>query len=137
VEKYDLTPTFHTHDKYEDPNEVASAESLVKLLNMSPRFMINLDIGHFTAGNQDAPAFLREHHDRITHLHVKDRKRNHGPNVAWGTGDTPIVECLHIIRDAHYPIYALVEREYHSPEDGTPVEETRKDIEYMERALLT
>jgi sugar phosphate isomerase/epimerase len=137
AKKYNIKPAFHTHDKYEDPNEVASAESLVKLINMSPLFMINLDIGHYTAGNQDAVGFIKEHHDRITHLHVKDRKKNHGPNVAWGTGDTPIKECLRLIRDNKYPIYALIEREYHGPNDGTAVEETKKDMDYMRDALLT
>jgi len=137
AEKYHIAPAFHTHDKYEDPNEVASAESLVKLINMSPRFMINLDIGHFTAGNQDAVAFIKAHHDRITHLHIKDRKRNHGPNVAWGTGDTPIKECLQVIRDNHYPIYAIIEREFRGPNDGTPVEETKKCMQYMTDALLS
>jgi sugar phosphate isomerase/epimerase len=128
-------PAFHTHDKYEDPNEVASAESLEKLLKMSPMFRINLDIGHYTAGNQDAVKFIAEHHDRITHLHIKDRKRNHGPNVAWGTGDTPIGECLRLLRDKKYPIYAIVEREYRTPNDGTPVEETRKCLKFMTDAL--
>ena len=135
AEKYGIMPAFHTHDKYEDPNEVASAESLVKLMAMSPLFRINLDIGHFTAGNQDAPAFIEAHYDRITHLHVKDRKRNHGPNVAWGTGDTPIVQCLRLIRDRRYQIYDIVEREYRGSNDGTPVEETKKCMQYMIDAL--
>jgi sugar phosphate isomerase/epimerase len=133
--KYDIQPAWHTHDKYEDPNEVASRESLEKLMSMSPRYWINLDIGHYTAGNQDPVAFIRDHHDRISHLHVKDRKKDHGPNVAWGTGDTPIVECLKLIRDNKYPIVVLIEREYHGPNDGTPVEETRKDMDYMIKAL--
>ena len=135
AKKYNIRPAFHTHDKYEDPNEVASAESLVKLINMSPLFMINLDIGHYTAGNQDAVAFVKEHHDRITHIHVKDRKKNHGPNVAVGTGDTPIVQVLQTIRDGKYPIIALIEREYRDPNGGTPVEQTRVWMDYMKKAL--
>lgn len=135
--KYKIMPAFHTHDKSEDPNEVASAASLVKLLAMSSRFMVNLDIGHYTAGNQDAVAFIREHHSRITHLHIKDRKKDHGPNVAWGTGDTPIRECLQTVRDGKYPIYAIIEREYRGPNDGTPVEETKKCMEFMKQALLS
>jgi sugar phosphate isomerase/epimerase len=133
--KYNIQPAWHTHDKSDDPNEVASRESLEKLMAMSPRYWINLDIGHYTAGNQDAVAFIRDHHDRISHLHVKDRKKDHGPNVAWGTGDTPIIECLQLIRDKKYPIKAIIEREYHGPNDGTPVEETRKDMDYMIKAL--
>ena len=37
----------------------------------------NLDIGHFVAGGHGSPIpFLKEHHARITHVHVKDRKLN-------------------------------------------------------------
>ena len=42
----------------------------------------NLDIGHFVAGNNTSPVpFLKQHHARITHIHVKDRKMHEGPNV--------------------------------------------------------
>ncbi len=133
AEKYKIKPSWHTHAMVGDPNEVATPESLQKLLDMSPEFVVNLDIGHFTAGNNDAVAYIKEHHARITHIHVKDRKRDNGPNVAWGTGDTPIVQCLQLIRDNHYPIYCIVEREFKGT--GTPVEETQKDIEYMRHAL--
>jgi sugar phosphate isomerase/epimerase len=133
VEKYKIRPSFHTHADVNDPNEIASPASLQKLLDMSKDFMICLDIGHFTAGNNDAVAYLREHRDRITHIHVKDRKRDNGPNVEWGTGDTPIVPCLQLIRDNHWPIYALIEREFKGT--GTPIEETKKDLDYMKHAL--
>ena len=133
VERSKIKPAFHTHAEVNEPNEVASIESLQKLMRMSPEFRICLDIGHFTAGNNDAVAYIREHHDRITHIHVKDRKRNGGPNVEWGTGDTPIKECLSLIRDNSYPIYCVVEREFHGA--GTALDETRKDLEYMKNAL--
>ena len=61
---------------------------------MSPLFTINLDIGHFTAADFDALAFLEQHHDRITNLHLKDRKKHQGDNVPWGQGDTPIRPVL-------------------------------------------
>lgn len=134
AEKYGISPAFHTHAASQDMDEVASVESLDKLMKMSPRFMINLDIGHFVAGNNDPVAYLREHHTRVSHIHVKDRKRNNGPNVEWGTGDTPIAQTLQLIRDGKYPIIALVEREFRG--SGTPFEETKKDLEYMRRALL-
>jgi sugar phosphate isomerase/epimerase len=135
VEKYKIRPSFHTHAEVNDPNEIATVESLQKLLDMSKDFRVCLDIGHFTAGNNDAVAYLREHHDRITHIHVKDRKRNGGPNVEWGTGDTPIKECLRMIRDNKWPIYAFIEREFMGTRG--PVEETRRDLQYMKDALAT
>jgi sugar phosphate isomerase/epimerase len=79
-------------------------------------------------------AYLRDHHDRITHIHVKDRTRNKGPNVEWGTGDTPIKECLTMIRDNKWPIYAFIEREFMGTRG--PVEETRRDLDYMKQALM-
>src|SRR6185437_3227215 len=64
----------------------------------------NLDIGHYVAGNLGDPVeFLRTHHDRVTHIHVKDRKKGvngvDGENVPFGQGDTPITDVLHLIRD--------------------------------------
>ena len=73
---------------------------------------MNLDIGHFTAANYDAVAYIREHHDAITNLHIKDRKRNQGDNVPWGTGDTPIREVLQLLKKERWPIHAHVEYEY-------------------------
>jgi sugar phosphate isomerase/epimerase len=133
AEKYKIKPAWHTHAIVADPNEVATPESLQNLLDMSNYFVVNLDIGHFTAGNNDAVAYIKEHHDRITHIHVKDRKRDNGPNVEWGTGDTPIKQCLQLIRDNHYAIYCIVEREFKGT--GPPVEETKKDLDYMRQAL--
>ena len=134
AEKYKISPAFHTHEQSEDPNEVASRESLEKLLAISPQFMINLDIGHYTAGNQDALAFVKDHHDRITHLHVKDRKKDHGPSVQWGMGDTPIKPILLAIRDNKWPIYCIIERD-NRDEQGTPMELTKKYMDYMKQVL--
>ncbi len=53
----------------------------------------NVDLGHFVAGNNVSPvAFITKYHERITHVHVKDRKLKNGPNTVFGEGDTPIVE---------------------------------------------
>jgi sugar phosphate isomerase/epimerase len=133
AERYKIRPAWHPHAMVQDPNEVATPESMEKLLAMSKHFAINLDIGHFTAGNNDAAAFLKKHHDRITHIHIKDRKRSGGPNVALGSGDTPIKECLVLIRDNKYPIYGIIEREFRGP--GSPADETKGQMEYLKQIL--
>lgn len=133
--KYRAKPSWHNHARADDFNEVASLQSFDEVLALSPHFRINLDIGHFTAGNQDSVAFLRKHHARVSHIHVKDRRRNNGPNVAWGQGDTPIVPVLKLIKENRWPIYVVQEREYRGPDVGDPISEVKKNIEFMKQAL--
>jgi sugar phosphate isomerase/epimerase len=95
----------------------------------------NLDIGHFIVGNKTSPVpFLKEHHDRITHIHVKDRTLD-GRNVVFGQGDTPIKEVLQVIRDNKWPIQATIEFEYPVPEGSDRMTELKKCVEYCRGAL--
>jgi sugar phosphate isomerase/epimerase len=112
AEKHKMPVAMHNHSRVEDPNEFATPESFATALAMSPLFRINLDIGHFTAANFDALAFLEANHARITNLHIKDRKKNQGDNVPWGQGDTPIRETLKWLQRRKSPIRAYVEYEY-------------------------
>jgi sugar phosphate isomerase/epimerase len=96
----------------------------------------NLDIGHFVAGNNGSPVpFMEAHHDRITHVHVKDRKRNNGPNVAFGQGDTPIAEVLRLIRDRKWNIQATIEFEYPVPAGSDRTIEQARALEFCRQAL--
>ncbi len=133
AEKHKMVVAMHGHSKVDDPNEFATPQSFAAALAMSKYFKVNLDIGHFTAGNFDAVAYLKEHHADITNIHLKDRKKNQGDNTHWGQGDTPIRECLQLIRDNKWPIRADIEYEYKGA--GTPVEEVKKCYEYVRQAL--
>ena len=133
-EKYNIKAAWHPHAEIQDPNEVATPASMEKLMAISKSFVINLDIGHFAAGNNDVLAFLKKHHERIAHLHVKDRKRDKGPNVQLGTGDTPIKESATLIRDERWPIMLILEREYRDA-PGSPVEQTRWQLNYLKGLL--
>lgn len=98
----------------------------------------NLDIGHFVAGNNTSPVpFLKHHHARITHIHVKDRKMHEGPNTPFGEGDTPIVEVLQLIRDNNWPIQATIEFEYAVPAGSDRMTELAKTIDYCRKALAS
>ena len=97
----------------------------------------NLDIGHFVAGNNTSPVpFLQQHHDRITHIHVKDRKLKAGPNTPFGQGDTPIKEVLQTIRDNKWNIQATIEFEYPIPAGSNYMTEIAKCVDYCKSALL-
>ncbi len=90
AEKYKVKVAMHGHDQTSDPNQFATPESFARGLAMSPEFYINLDIGHFTAGGYEPVSYIEQHHSKILSLHIKDRKKNHGPAVPFGQGDTPI-----------------------------------------------
>ena len=121
----------HNHSRFE-PSEFATPEDFTRAMKKSPQIAVNLDIGHFTAANFDAVAFLREHHARIVTLHIKDRKRNDGPNMPLGEGDTPIGPVLRMLRDRKWPIPANIEYEY---KGGETIEEVRRCLDYCRRAL--
>jgi sugar phosphate isomerase/epimerase len=102
----------------------------------------NIDIGHWVAGGLGSPVeIIRQHHDRITHIHVKDRKKMEGTvegaNVPFGQGDTPIKEVLRLIRDNKWPIHAVIEYEYPAPEGSDRMQEMAKCMQYCKDALTT
>jgi sugar phosphate isomerase/epimerase len=134
AEKHRVRVALHGHDQTQKPNEFSSRESFAKGLALSPMFYVNLDIGHFTAANGDAVAYLEEKHDRILVLHIKDRKKNHGDNVPWGEGDTPIKPVLQLVRSKKWKIPCNIEYEYGKPGMDT-IDEVRKCFEYCKQAL--
>jgi sugar phosphate isomerase/epimerase len=133
AEKHKLVVAMHGHSRLDDPNEFATPESFAAAMKMSKYFKVNLDIGHFTAANYDPLPYIREHHADITNLHLKDRRKNQGDNVAWGEGDTPIREVLQLLKRERWPIRAFIEYEHRG--QGTPVEEVKKCYAYAKQAL--
>jgi sugar phosphate isomerase/epimerase len=133
AERYGFDIGFHNHTQRYNTNEVASVESFEKLFALSPRFKANLDVGHYTAASLDALEFVKRHPTRITHLHMKDRKRDEGPNMPWGQGDAPLREILLFIKENRLPIGCFVEYEYRG--DGSGIEETRECLDFM-RGIL-
>jgi sugar phosphate isomerase/epimerase len=131
--KHAMAVAMHGHSNVADPNEFATPDSFAAAMKLSKYFKVNLDIGHFTAANFDALAYIREHHADITNLHLKDRKRNQGDNVPWGQGDTPIREVLQLLKREKWPIRAYVEYEYRGA--GSSVEEVKKCMAFAKQAL--
>jgi sugar phosphate isomerase/epimerase len=130
--KHRMTVAMHGHSNVTDPNEFATPESFAQAMAMSKYFKVNLDIGHFSAAGFDPVAYIEAHHDHITNLHIKDRKKDQGDNVPWGEGDTPIKPVLQLLKQKKYDIPANIEYEY-GGEDT--VAEVRKCFEYCRAAL--
>lgn len=133
ADKHNMTVAFHGHSNIRDPNEFARPESFAQALAMSPRFMVNLDIGHFTAAGYDPVEYIQQHHDRIVVLHLKDRKTSQGDNMPWGQGDTAIKPVLQLLKQKQWPMRAFIEYEYRGAAD--PVTEVKKCFQYCKDAL--
>lgn len=133
AEKHKITVAVHGHSNVKDPNEFATPESFAKAMAMSKYVGVNLDIGHFSAAGFDPVAYIKQHHDRITNVHLKDRKNNDGPNMPFGEGDTPIKQTLQLLKEKKYKIPANIEYEYRGANDA--VVEVKKCLDYCKEAL--
>jgi sugar phosphate isomerase/epimerase len=130
--KHKMRVGLHNHSRI-DPNEFATGADLEKAMAASSEYICtNLDIGHFTAANQDSVEFIKKHHDRIVTLHIKDRKRDQGPAVPFGTGDAPIKAVLNLLSRNAWPIPSNIEYEY---EGKDTAEEVKACLAYCRRAL--
>jgi sugar phosphate isomerase/epimerase len=129
--RHKIPVAMHNHSRIA-PNEFATPDDFTKAMSAGRFIATNLDIGHFTAANFDAVQFLQQHHDRILSLHIKDRKRNDGPAVPFGEGDTPIGPVLRLVRDRSWAIPANIEYEY---KGGDTVQEVKRCLEFCRRQL--
>ena len=132
AEKYDIAVAFHNHlqinaTTYDGP-----------LLDWSPKFMINYDIGHYVAANDDDPlAFVKKYHDRIFSVHLKDRtsKANGQKNLAFGKGDTPLKGLFALMQKEGYRFPCDIELEYDIPATSDAVREVDVSRAYCKDAI--
>ena len=132
AERYDIAVAFHNHlqidaKTYDGP-----------LLDWSPKFMINFDIGHYVAANDDDPlAFVKKYHDRIYSIHIKDRttKANGQKNLAFGAGDTPLVGLFGLMRREGYRFPCDIELEYAIPKGSDAVREVDASRRYCATSI--
>ncbi len=131
--KHGMFAGLHNHDNLSDPDAYSTAETFDKGLAMSPDFKANLDVRHFTAANGDCLAFMEKHHERMSSIHLGDRRKNNGRSTPFGQGDAPIIEILRMIKENQWPIVALLEFEHGTLRSG--VEEVQICFDYCKRAV--
>ena len=145
AEKYKILWGGHTQDNVNDPDQFVSPDTYEKLLSMSPYFRVNLDIGYFTAAGFDPVAFITRNHDRISDIHLKDKKRarslggdvtnNALNNFPWGQGDTPIRAVLQLLKTKKYDIPVQIEYEYGCRTTADAVTEVGRCYAYARECL--
>jgi sugar phosphate isomerase/epimerase len=137
AEKHKLMVGYHGHANVTGAEAFGSPQSWEEVMAYSKYNGANVDIGHFIAGNGVSPAeFIKKHHARITNLHIKDRKKDQGPNMPWGQGDTPIKEILQLLKQEKYGFMATIEMEHRIPEGSDTMAELAKCIAFCRAALV-
>lgn len=133
ADKHGIKVAFHNHTQIRPDTYDGS------VLSYGKNLAINLDIGHYTAANDDSVlGLIEKHHDRILSLHLKDRKNKagKGANLPWGQGNTPVIEALQLLKKNKWPIYGDVELEYAVPKDSDAVKEVAKCVQFCKQALV-
>lgn len=134
--EHKMMVAYHGHAAVNNPEAFASPASWERAMSFSKYNGVNLDIGHFIAGNNTSPIpFIRKYADRISHIHLKDRKMNNGPNTVWGQGETPVKEVLQLMKKEKYPFQATIEFEYTVPAGSTVLAEITKCVAFCRDAL--
>lgn len=131
AQKHGLRVGYHGHEQ-QTPTFWDTA------LAQSPGNAMNFDLGHYIAAGQPDPlGLIRQKHDRIASMHIKDRQTPaHGKgNLAWGQGDTPLKEVLTLMRAQKYTFPAAVELEYQIPAGSNSVAEVKKCVEFCKTIL--
>jgi len=123
MEKHDVIVAIHNH--------MIGPDDFAQAMAASKNAWVNLDVGHFFATGYDPIAYLKEHHKRITNIHIKDRKKDRGAEMPFGQGDTPLKEVLQLVRREKYDFPVCIE--YVGP-DGPPVE-LKRCLDYCKEAL--
>ena len=132
MDKYGINVAFHNHlqinyTTYDGP-----------LLDWSDRFMINLDIGHFTAANDGDPLdMVRKYHDRIYSIHIKDRttKAHKARTTPFGEGDTPLRELFALMQREGWRYPCDIEMEYIIPVGSDAVQEVCRARRYCRSVI--
>ena len=136
ADKHRMPIGYHGHTAGPGGEAFGAPENWEKAMAVSKYNGINLDLGHFLVGNKTSPIpFLTRYHDRITHIHVKDRKYD-GATVPFGEGDVPIVEALQLMKKNKWKFQATIEFEYPVPQGSDVLTELGKCVEFCHKALV-
>ncbi len=132
-----LAIAFHTHGQGGD-------SEFDKVLGASKYTALNLDVGHYfgVTGKSPVPV-IEKYHERISSLHLKDRKapstpgdkKGAGANMPWGEGGTPLKDILQLMKKNKYKFPGSIEYEYNTPAGSDVLTEVKKCVQYCKNAL--
>lgn len=139
AEKYDLKVGFqgHPNASSKDPDAIAAPADYQEAVAYSKKFGILLDIGDATAGGIDVLQFVKENHEHIYILNLKDRRKKDRVSMPWGEGDTPVKEILLLVRDNKYRIRCYVDCDYETVPGSTRAADCKRCLAFCKQVLTS
>jgi inosose dehydratase len=127
AERHGLRASYHPHltTIVENPAQID------RIMAMS-RIGFCPDTGHLAAGGGDPVALIRQHADRVTHVHLKDFTPKPFGFHPLGRGSVDVPGVLGALRDAGYERWATVELDEY---DGPPGEAAAESFQYLQPLL--
>jgi sugar phosphate isomerase/epimerase len=114
-----------------NPDVIAKPENFEAAVAVSRNYSMSMDIGDATGGGYDSLKFVEAHHDRISLVYLKDRRKDR-LSVPWGEGDTPVAEVLRLIRDRKYPMRCYIDCDYKTTNRPADV---KRSFEFAKKAI--
>lgn len=148
--QYGLNAVFHPHAD----THVEREEHIERLLGDVPGLNLCLDVGHFAYSDGGDPvAFFRDHHESVTHLHLKSVdpdlaervRREHVPfahAVAAGMfvepwrGVVDFVALRDALAETGYDGFAIAEQDMYPAEFDRPLPIARSTFAYFQELGL-
>jgi hypothetical protein len=107
-------------------------DTFAEILQISPYFKMDIDIGDVTHAGYDPFPFIQANYHQITDIHLKDSKFK-GPSTPFGEGDAHMKDVLLLLKKQKSQIRAHIDCTY--PGTGSSVEEVQKCFDYIKNCL--
>lgn len=122
-----LTASYHPHLS----TIVESPDELEKIMGLT-RIGFCPDTAHLAAGGGDPAAVIRDHSDRIRHVHLKDFRREPSQFLPLGEGELDFPDIIRAVEESGYESWLLVELDAY---DGDPRRAAELSKAYLDRLL--
>jgi len=127
AERAGLSASYHPHLT----TIVESPDELERLL---PRTRIGFcpDTAHLAAGGGDPAALILRYPDRVTHVHLKDLRRDPVEFLPLGQGVLDFPDILRAVQESGYDSWLIVELDSY---DGSPRDAAEISRSYLDKLL--
>jgi sugar phosphate isomerase/epimerase len=136
AEKYEMKVGLHGHPSMQssNPDIIATPADYLEAVSWSKNYAIHFDIGNATAGGYDVVSFVKQNHQHLGSLAIKDRGLDR-KSKPWGQGDSHVSEILRLVRDDHYPIHCWIDCDYATEPGRTRIDDIARCQEYAKASL--